>query len=117
MQFRSTRPIALIALIAALALAACGASEMETGPAIEEANKAFADLGVTMECPDSVDPAADFTCTLTGPGGEGIEVQMKVVEEGGESALDTADQAAFEAALLQAAGTEMGGADTAEDAG
>ena len=103
--------------LTALALAACGSSEMETGPAIEEANKAFAELGVTMACPDSVDPAAAFTCTLDGPGGEGIEVQMKVVEEGGESALDTADQAAFEAALLQAAGTEMGGADTAEDAG
>lgn len=106
MQFRSTGPIALIALIAALALAACGSSEMETGPAIEEANKAFAELGVTMECPDSVDPEAAFTCTLAGPGGEGIEVQMKVVEEGGESALDTADQAAFEKALMQAAGAD-----------
>ncbi len=103
---RSAATASAVGLIA-LALAACGSSEMETGPAIAEANKAFAELGVTMTCPDSVDPEATFTCTLDGPGGEGIEVQMKIGEEGGESALDTADQAAFEKALMQAAGADQ----------
>lgn len=105
LAFRTTAAAIAVGLIA-LALAACGSSEMETGPAIEEANKAFAELGVVMSCPETVDPEAAFTCTLDGPGGKGIEVQMKVAEQDGESALDTADQAAFEKALMQAAGAD-----------
>jgi hypothetical protein len=106
LAIRSTAAAIAVGLIA-LALAACGSSDMETGPALEEANKAFADLGVTIACPDTVDPAAEFTCTLKGPGGEGIEVQMKVVEQDGEKALDTVDQGAFEEALMKAAGTDQ----------
>ena len=103
---RSTATAIAVGLIA-LALAACGSSDVKTGPALEEANKAFADLGVTISCPDTVDPAAEFTCTLTGPGGEGIDVQMKVVEKDGEKALDAVDQGALEEALMKAAGTNQ----------
>lgn len=102
-----TATAAFAVCLIALALAACGSSEMETGPALEEANKAFADLGVTISCPDSVDPAAEFTCTLDGPGGEGVEVQMKVVDQDGEKALDFADEGAFEEALMKAAGADQ----------
>lgn len=98
----------------ALALAACGSSEMETGPAVEEANTAFAELGVAMDCPDTVDPEAEFTCTLTGPAGEAVDVRMKVAEQDGESALDTVDQAAFEEALMRAAGVDAEPASTTE---
>jgi hypothetical protein len=103
LAIRSTATAIAVGLIA-LALAACGSSDLETGPAIEATNKAFAELGVTISCPETVDPAAEFTCTLDGPGGEGIEVQMKIGEQDGEKVLDTVDQAAFEQALLQAAG-------------
>ena len=106
MTASSTAATALAVGLIAFVLAACGSSELETGPAVEEANKAFAELGVAMDCPDTVDPEAEFTCTLTGPAGEAVDVQMKVVEQDGESALDTADQAAFEEALLRAAGAD-----------
>lgn len=102
-----TAAAAFAVCLIALAIAACGSSEMETGPALEEANTAFAELGVTISCPDSVDPAAEFTCTLDGPGGEGIEVQMKVAEQEGEKALDTVDQGAFGEALMKAAGADQ----------
>jgi len=103
---RSAATASAVGLIA-LALAACGSSNAETGPALAEFNKSFADLGVTISCPDTVDPAAEFTCTLKGPCGEGIEVPMKDVEQDGEKALDTVDQGAFEEALMQAAGADQ----------
>lgn len=101
-----TAATALAVGLTALVLAACGSSELETGPAIAEVNRAFAELGVAMDCPATVDPEAAFTCTLTGPAGEAVDVQMRVVEQDGESALDTVDQAAFEEALLRAAGAD-----------
>ena len=103
---RSTRLLLMLLAIAAtaLTLAACGSSGMDPSKAVEEANKAFVDLGVTMSCPDSVEKDKPFTCTLTGKDGTEVSVDMKVAEQDGESAIDTVDQGKFEEALKKAAG-------------
>lgn len=103
---RSTRLLLSLLAIAAitLTLAACGSSGMDPSKAVEEANKGFADLGVTMSCPDSVEKDKVFTCTLTGKDGTEVSVDMKVAEQDGESAIDAVDQGKFEEALMKAAG-------------
>lgn len=105
MRFTRALLAAVAMSLVVLALAACGGSGgLDPSKAVEEANKSFKDLGVTMTCPDSVSKEESFTCTLTGKDGTAVEVDMKVAEQDGESAIDTVDQGKFEEALKKAAG-------------
>lgn len=93
----------LLALVAAATVAAgCGGEVTDVSQGVDELNTVLAPQGAKLDCPDEVDggEGATFDCTMESSDGEvSAPVEMKIVEEGGELAVDRADDAQFRSAL------------------
>src|SRR3954452_22162022 len=96
--------LVLAPAVLALGIAACGEST-DISKATTNFNTRLSQLGLKISCPKTVDggEGTTFDCTISGPGGS-QKVQMKVVKQGGNLAVDTNDKAQFKAALTKAAG-------------
>jgi hypothetical protein len=112
------RTLAPLLVALALGLAACGSSTVDITQAVDGLNDTLLAANVQVTCPETqVEEDATFTCQVESTdGARSIDVEMKVVDENGEPALDVVDAAAFQAALEEASGlAELeGGATTAE---
>jgi glycerate-2-kinase len=84
----------------------CGGEKTDVSAGTSDFNKELAAEGSTLECPKEVDggEGTQFECTLKGKGGQAEKVQLKVVKQGGDLAVDTVDQAAFDTARQKVQG-------------
>ena len=94
----------LAALTAAAALAGgCGGEVTDVSQGVDELNKVLFPQGAKLDCPDQVDGAegATFDCTMKSTNDEDrtAPVEMKIVKEGGELAVDRANDSQFRRAL------------------
>ena len=112
------RVLAPLLVVLALGVAACGSSSVDITQAVAGLNDTLLAANVQVTCPETkVEEDATFTCRVESVDGtRSIDVEMKVVDENGEPALDVVDAAAFQAALEEASGlAELeDGATTAE---
>ena len=94
-----------LVVVAALA-AGCGGEKTDVSKGVDELNQSFGQSGVSIDCPKTVDggEGTKFDCDLKGKGGKTQKVQLKVVKQGGDLAVDIADQADFQKKLAQVAG-------------
>jgi len=112
------RALAPLLVVLALGVAACGSSTVDITQAVAGLNDTLLAANVQVTCPETeVEEDATFTCRVESVDGtRSIDVEMKVVDENGEPALDVVDAAAFQAALEEASGLAEfeDGATTAE---
>jgi len=87
----------------ALALAGCGGEKSNVSGGVDAVNRELAPQEARLDCPDQVDGAegAEFECTLRGTrSGRTTKIRMRIVEEGGQLAVDFAgDRAQVQRAL------------------
>ena len=97
-------PLACAALIAA----GCGGEKTDVSKGVDELNQTFGQSGVKIDCPKEVDggEGTEFDCTLKGNGKE-EKVDLKVVKQGEDLAVDVADQADFQKKLGTVAGGQQ----------
>src|SRR5688572_7920032 len=87
----------LLAVVAALSVfaIACGEERTDVSQGVDKLNsQVLSQQGAELDCPDEVDGAegATFDCTMKSTSGDKTaEVKMKIVEEGGDLAVDIAD--------------------------
>ena len=93
--------LAALAAVAAVA-AGCGGEVTDVSQGVDELNTVLAPQGAKLDCPDEVDggEGATFDCTMKSTDGDvSAPVEMKIVKEAGELAVDRADDAQFRQAL------------------
>jgi hypothetical protein len=81
----------------------CGGETTDISAAVEDTNKDLQQLGVTIDCPDTVDggTGTEFECTLKG-GETGTEKTIKL--KTGEDSIEPISQEEYEAAVNEVAG-------------
>ena len=94
--------ISILAVVAAVAVG-CGGERTDISEGVEKLNsQVLAPQGAKLDCPDEVDggAGATFECTMQSTSGDrSAPVTMKIVEQGGDLAVDLADEKQFDAAL------------------
>ena len=94
--------ISILAVVAAVAVG-CGGERTDISEGVEKLNsQVLAPQGAKLDCPDEVDggEGATFECTMQSTSGDqSAPVTMKIVEQGGDRAVDLADEKQFDAAL------------------
>jgi hypothetical protein len=105
MDLLKPRHMLSVAGLALVFAVGCGGETTDVSAGTADFNKELAQEGSKLDCPKEVDggEGTEFECTLTGKGGE-EKVKLKVVKQGGDLAVDTADQAAFDTARQKVAG-------------
>lgn len=95
---RVTRAWCVLPIGAALLMAGCGKTT-DVSAGTEDFNKELRPQGLSLDCPKEVDggEGTEFDCTMNGEGGQSKTVRLKVVEEGGELAVDVANPQEFDA--------------------
>jgi hypothetical protein len=87
---------------AVVVAAGCGGEVTDVSEGVDRLNQqVLQPQGARLECPDEVDggEGTTFECTMRSTNGDAsAPVTMKIVEERGELAIDTADQQQFERA-------------------
>ena len=96
--------LAPLVLVAAFA-AGCGGEKTDVSQGVDELNQSFGGSGVKIDCPKEVDggEGTKFDCTLEGTG-QSEKVELKVVKQGDDLAVDVADAADFQKKLATVAG-------------
>jgi hypothetical protein len=93
----------VLALLAAGSVAAgCGGEVTDVSQGVDELNRVLGQQGAELDCPDEVDggEGATFDCTMKSTKGDvSAPVEMKIVKEEGELAVDRADDQQFRQAL------------------
>ena len=104
MQFNKAWSVVPVGL--ALLAAGCGGEKTDVSAGTEDFNRELQPQGITMECPKEVDGGENtqFECTLKGKGGQSKKVQLKVVKDGEDLAVDVANKAEFDSAVQELAG-------------
>ena len=98
----------IVAIAAALALVAagCGGEKTDVSQGVNQFNTdILANQGASLDCPKEVDggEGTTFDCKLksTKDDSKSADVQLKIVKQGGNLAVQKADEAAFAKALAQ----------------
>jgi len=101
MQF--TKAWSAVPVGLALLAAGCGGEKTDVTAGTEDFNKELQPQGITMECPKEVDGGENtqFECTLKGKDGQSKKVQLKVVKDGEDLAVDVANKAEFDSAVKE----------------
>jgi hypothetical protein len=103
---RFTRATSALAVGAALAAAGCGGSTTDVSAGTEDFNQELKADGLSLECPKEVSggEGTQFDCTMKGPGGKSKTVQLKIVTDQGDLAVDVVNKAEFDASRKELAG-------------
>lgn len=95
----------LLAVAVAAFGAGCGGDVTDVSQGVDKLNSELLEpQGARLDCPDEVDggEGASFDCTMRSTKGErSAPVTMRIVEEGGDLAVDLADEKQFDRALAQ----------------
>lgn len=96
--------ICILALAAAATFGVgCGTERTDVSQGVEQINsEILAPQGANLDCPDEIEggEGATFDCTMNATEGEAsAPVEMKVVKEGEDLAVDIGDQQKFDEAL------------------
>lgn len=84
----------------ALLLGACGSNQSDISQAVSKANSLFADKGITLDCPKTVNTNSRFDCTLSSSQtGKTATVKFHIVND----KLDAVSQSDLESAVAQIA--------------
>jgi hypothetical protein len=101
------RRLGVLAVPAALAVlaAGCGEDKTDVSGGVDKLNQTLSPSGVNIDCPDEVDggEGTTFECTLKGNGKE-EKVDLKVVKQGDDLAVDVAEPSDFQRKLASVAG-------------
>ena len=102
-MIKPTHRLLVLLSLCSGALAGCGTEKTDVSQGVEKLNaQVLSQQGAELDCPDEVEggEGATFDCTMKGTGGDRTaDVQMKIVEEEGELAVDIANGPQFERAL------------------
>ena len=103
---RLTRAWCVVPVGAMLAVAGCGGEKTDVSAATDDFNKELTAQGLSLDCPKEVDggEGTQFDCTMKGEGGKSKTVQLKIVKEGGDLAVDVANKAEYDSTLKELAG-------------
>ena len=97
--------LAVLPILLALALAACGGEKSDVSGGVDAVNRELVAQDAQLDCPKEVDggEGTEFGCTLRGTkSNRSAKIDMKIVKEGGELAVDFAgDRAQVQRALRQ----------------
>jgi hypothetical protein len=102
---RLTRALCVLPVGAALAVAGCG-EKTDVTAGTEDFNQDLRAEGLSLECPKEVKggDGTQFDCTMKGKGGQRKTVQLKIVTEQGDLAVDVVNRAEFDATRKELAG-------------
>jgi hypothetical protein len=110
MKFLNLRRSGVLALAASglVLVAGCGGTKTDVSAGVKEINDTILSAqGAALDCPKEIDggEGTEFECTMKSTAGDQTaKVNMKVVKQGDNLAVDVADQAAFQEALQTVAG-------------
>lgn len=107
MHLLKPRPMLSVAGLALTFAVGCGGEKTNVSAGVGELNKQLSAQGAQLECPKEIDggEGAQFDCKMKGTkGGKQADVKLKVVKEGGNLAVDIADQQQFQSALQSVTG-------------
>lgn len=91
---------------AALLVAGCGGSTTDVSAGTEDFNQELKADGLSLECPKEVSggEGTQFECTMKGKGGATKTVQLKIVTDQGDLAVDVVNKAEYDATRKELAG-------------
>ena len=103
---RLTRAWCAVPVGAVLALGGCGGAKTDVSAATDDFNKELTAQGLSLDCPKEVTggEGTQFECTMKGEGGASKTVQLKIVKDGGDLAVDVANKAEYDATRKELGG-------------